>query len=119
MKSRKALAVGVALALLLGGPLTYVGAWSLNPFASNDAPAKPKNPSARAAAQQPSLLSRMGTGTKNFFSKIGRTVTPAKSPPPTHFDLGGRVTATQAASTPPPKNTHSVHDFLSQRRINP
>ncbi len=79
MKSRKALAAGLALALLLAGPLTEAGAWSLNPFASTDPPPKLKNPAAQRAAQPPSLLSRMGTGTKNFFSKIGRTAMPAKS----------------------------------------
>lgn len=118
MKSMKALAAGAALALLLVGPLAQVGAWSLNPFASNDAPAKPKNPAARRAAQQPSLLARMGTSTKNFFSKIGRTATPKAAPAPTHFDLGGHSTP----GTPPPptgRNMHSVHDFLSQKRLNP
>lgn len=117
MKTLKALAAGAALALLLGAPLAQVGAWSLNPFASNDAPAKLKNPAARRAVQQPSLLSRMGTGTKNLFSKIGKTVTPKTAPTPTHFDLGSHTTA--AASTPAPKSRHSVHDFLSQKRLNP
>ena len=116
MKTLKALAASAALALLLGAPLA-VGAWSLDPFASNDTPAKLKNPAARCAVQQPSLLSRMGTGTKNLFSKIGKTVTPKTAPTPTHFDLGSHTTA--AASTPAPKSRHSVHDFLSQKRLNP
>ena len=144
MKTKWILLAGMVLIALIGGPMISAGAW----FGSSNSPEikKSQTPTeilaAKKAAQQPSFLSKIGTGTKRFVSAIGNTLTPktsaAKTPPASQFGLGthpvtpspaavqslgsntpSSATGTTIRSQAPSKEVRSSADFMALKRVDP
>jgi hypothetical protein len=66
------LSAGVILALVASVQPAACGGWSLpNPFASDT---KTTVTPTKAAKTEPTVLQKVGTGTKNFFNKTGETL---------------------------------------------
>ena len=87
MAARVARSVMASLVLigLVGVRPAVCNAWSPWPFSSDKA-AQSKTEVTNCSATQtkqpePSMFSKIGTGTKNFFTKIGNAVTGKKAPP--------------------------------------
>lgn len=83
MRIARILSAGVVLALTASlQPATCHG-WSLpNPFASSESKAKVTN--TRTVKKEPSVLEKVGTGTKNFFNKTGEALG-LKKPEPKRY----------------------------------
>ena len=80
MKIARTLSFVVVLATLVGGRPAPAEGWSvqsLNPFAGKEP--KQSQQSAGKTAKKPSPLARLNAGTKEFFSKAKRTLTPNKA----------------------------------------
>ena len=76
VKIAKILSIGVMLVVLADARPAACEGWSLlHPFSSETkTDAKPKKPVLKTAQTEPSLLEKIGTGTKNFFNKTGETL---------------------------------------------
>ena len=73
---------GLMLVLLAAARPDVCDGWSLpNPFASDKdkTEAKAKKPVLKPAKKPPSTLDKIGTGTKNFFTGVGNTLTGKKA----------------------------------------
>lgn len=80
LRIARVLAAGVMLVLLIDvQPATCEG-WSLPFFSSSDTKTKQNKPTpkktvvTKTANKEPSMLDKMGTGTKSFFNKTGETL---------------------------------------------
>ena len=67
----RVLSAGVVLALVACVQPAACGGWSLNPFASES---KTTVTSTKVAKTEPTVLQKVGSGTKNFFNKTGETL---------------------------------------------
>lgn len=68
--------LALALAVWLGGQAARGEGWSW-PFSSSNQ----KSASTRKASQEPSAWEKMNNGTKEFFGRVGRTLSPSKPAP--------------------------------------
>jgi hypothetical protein len=122
------IAFGLVLNLLVGvGPVIGNG-WS-----PPDSKSETNKVSSKSSNSQPSTLSRMTTGTKNFFSGIGNALTFKKSPPPTASNNYYNPYVKKPKEEPPkpswftsmfsskeePKKPTSPSEFLKQKRVDP
>jgi hypothetical protein len=88
-KVARIVTAGLVLVVLSSVRPVVCYGWALWPFSDDNsasAAAKSNSPATRNVAStsgqaQPSALEKMGTGTKNFFTKVGDTVTFKKTPP--------------------------------------
>lgn len=72
--------IGLALAVGLGSPAALGEGWSLsslNPFSGSSS----KSASTHRASREPSTLEKMNRNTKQFFGKVGHTLSPSKPAP--------------------------------------
>ena len=111
MKIARLLAASLVLVLLIGG-LAVRADWSLlHPFSSGTTDSKPATKPApqwkptppAKPAQPPSTVQKMTSGTKNFFTGVGNTLTgkktPAKKPSPYTMSSGNNTTVGAAAKS--------------------
>ncbi len=98
------LPAGVALLVLAGARPPECAAWSLlHPFSSDTAAeTTPPQPPAKPAKKEPSVLAKVGAGTKNFFNRAGETVG-LKKPEPKQPEYARVVPPTLV----PPKKAES------------
>jgi hypothetical protein len=83
-KITKTLLIGTLFIGIVYASESFCSAWSLNPFASSDSQARTHNTS--MTKKSPSVLDKIGSGTKNFFNKTGEALhlkkpQPRKAPP--------------------------------------
>jgi len=72
--------IGLALVVGLGSQAARGEGWSLgslNPFSGSSS----KSASSHKASREPSALDKMNRNTKQFFGKVGQTMSPSKPAP--------------------------------------
>ena len=129
---RNARIITLALALnLLLGLRPAIGDESSLPKLSSDSQTETKKISQKKTPSQPSTLSRMTTGTKKFFGKVGDTLTFKKAPPPKTSNTHTNPWIKPAKEEPKPswltsmfykeeiKKPNSPSEWLEQKRLDP
>jgi len=121
MKSAWMLPVGLLLIALVAIPMISAFANPIITSSSNNgAVTTLKNPSVKPPPAAPSLLSRIGTGTKNLANLVASQFVIKKSTPPpsSQFVLGSHAVGTTAeAAAKNQKDTKTTGDWLGLKRI--
>jgi hypothetical protein len=131
MRIARILSASVILVLLVEVQPASCEGWSLpNPFSSKSTTETKRRPLIRPAKKQPTVLDKIGTGTKNFFNKTGETLglkKPEKrvqytvaTPKPRNITPSKTETKSWLPSflkpEPPKKEKMDVKDWIAQPR---
>ncbi len=118
---------GLVLSMLLAGSAA-ADLWSSSDSLSSKTAAKP-------VKKEPSALQKIGTGTKNLFTKVGNTITGKKTPPKKsttqHASWNTKSSSTSSAAKtqkkswlgsmfqpdPPKPKAKSPTDWIGQERV--
>jgi hypothetical protein len=123
--SSKSLAV-LTVAVCLGTAAARGEGWSLNPFAGSQKSSTTHT--VNRSQQEPSMLQKMGTGTKEFFGRVGNVVTPHKSPPKKSTRQTSRTKTSKKKSSSwfgslfapkEPEPPHSLSEWMELEPIRP
>jgi hypothetical protein len=113
-------------------PATCEG-WSLpNPFSSETKTKAKQKPVVRAVKKEPSVLEKLGTGTRSFFSRAGETLG-LKKPEPKKYSYASAVPPkTQSVNRAEtkswlpsmfqpeePKKPKTVSEWMDNKRLDP
>ncbi|MEN6496490.1 MAG: hypothetical protein ABFD16_19565 [Thermoguttaceae bacterium] len=120
--------IALALAVGLGSQMALGEGWSLgslNPFPSSSS----KSASTHKASREPSTLEKMNRNTKQFFGKVGQTLSPSKPAPkkqPSPYNPWVKQTKKEKTSMfgswfapkepPPPR---SLNEWMELKPIRP
>jgi hypothetical protein len=134
MKTVRLALAGIVLASLVGSQAVQADGWSLaNMFSTTTTKTEPapKKPNPKYSKQPPSALEKVGTGTKNFFSGIGDTLTGKKTAPKKPVNSYSSLVRkpskpaqkTSSSWNPfhreEPKPPQSLKDFMGMQRLDP
>jgi hypothetical protein len=130
IRNARIFTLALVLNLLLG-LRPAIGDGSSSPTLFPDSQTETKKTPQKKTAPQPSTLSKMTTGTKKFFGKVGDTLTFKKSPPQKASTTPANPWIKPAKEEPKPswltsifykeepKKPTSPSEWLEQKRLDP
>jgi hypothetical protein len=132
-RTARTLWAGLILLVLAGAHPAACDGWSLpNPFSTETKTSTKKKPVTKLARKEPSLLDKVGVGTKDFFNRTGETLG-LKKPEPKKY---GYATAVPPKIQPAkkmqkkswlsgmfqaeePKKPKTVSEWMDNKRLDP